>query len=222
MKAGVTTLQDYKLRFGRLKGSKRDRLLEKMERYHQLGSSLRNIAHCSTRIAAIVNSLRTYTRSDQTPMANVNIHEGLENTLLMFGHVLREVEVKKRYGDLPAIECRAGEINQVWTNIIANALQAMNNAGSLQIETDAPDGEHVRVRICDSGPGVPPESLARVFELNYTTKQGQSGFGLGMGLTICHQIITRHGGTIQMESQPGRTCVIVVLPLRCPSDLGED
>lgn len=220
LNAGITTPEEYRRRFGRLSGSKRDRMLAKMERYCQLGSSLRNIAHCSQRVAEIVSSLRSYTRADQTPVADVRIHEGLDGTLLMFGHALRNVEVRKTYGDLPAIECRAGELNQVWTNIISNALQAMHNEGSLLIETDAPDPDHVRVRITDSGPGIPPEDLARVFELNYTTKQGQSGFGLGMGLAICHDIVTRHAGTIAMESEPGRTCVSVTLPLRSPESTG--
>ncbi len=214
LKAGITTFDQYSSSLGRLSSAERDRLLDKLERYHQLGMSLRSISTCSRRVSAIVQGLRDYTRADQAPVANVNLHEGIEGTLLMFSHDLGEVEVIKTYGELPAIECHVGEINQVWANIIANALQALNNKGLLRIETSTPDTDHVRVCIIDNGPGVPPENLGRVFDLNFTTKQGPTGFGLGLGLAICRQIVTRHDGTIEMESQPGRTCLTVVLPVR--------
>ena len=213
VKIGITTEKQYRALFGRLAGSKRERLLATLERYYQLGASLRNMSSCGERITAIVSSLRSYARTDAAPVANVNLHEGLENTLLMFGHALHEVEVVKHYGELPRLECHVGELNQVWTNIVANALQAMDNHGRLELETDCPDPGHVRVRFTDSGPGVTPEVLKRVFELNFTTKQGQVSFGLGMGLSICKQIVNRHQGTIEMESEPGRTTVTVVLPV---------
>ncbi len=220
VKAGIQTPEEYRSSFGRSSGKKRDRLLDRLERYHQLGLSLRNISTCSKRVIAIVDSLRSYTRADETPVADVNLHEGLEGTLLMFSHATREVEFVKEYGDLPPIECHVGEINQVWTNIVSNALQAMHNKGILRIETDAPDADHVRVRIIDNGPGIPPEDLDRVFDLNFTTKQGHANFGLGMGLTICRQIVAHHGGTIEAASQPSRTCLTVVLPVR--SQLGSN
>ncbi|MFH1418514.1 MAG: ATP-binding protein [Planctomycetota bacterium] len=216
MRAGITTPQEYRSRFGRARGEQQERLLTAMERYHQLGLSLKNISSCSRRVTAIVDSLRAYTRSDEASTANVNLHEGLDGTLLMFGHAMREVEIIKSYGDLPDVTCHVGQINQVWTNIIANALQAMNNKGVLRIETDVPDAEHVRVRVTDSGHGVKPEHLDRVFELKFTTKQGRTTFGLGMGLAICRQIVTRHDGTIAISSEPGRTCVTVVLPSHRP------
>lgn len=211
---GITTPEEYQSGVGQLSDAERERRLDSMERHYQLGSSLRNLASCSERIGAIVNSLRSYARADEAPVAHVNLHDGLEDALLLFGHALRDVEVERVYGDLPTIECHAGQINQVWTNIISNALHAMDNKGVLQIETDTPDVDHVRVRITDSGRGVPPEHLARVFDLNFTTKQGQASFGLGMGMAICRQIVARHAGTIEMESQTGRTCVAVVLPSR--------
>lgn len=214
VKIGVTTEDQYRSLFGRQTGSKREHLLAALERYYQLGASLRNISSCTERITAIVSSLRSYTRTDAAPVANVDLHEGLENTLLMFGHALHEVEVVKHYGELPPIECHVGELNQVWTNVVSNALQAMGNRGRLELETDCPDPAHVRVRFVDSGPGVAPEDLKRVFELNFTTKQGQVSFGLGMGLSICRQVVDRHQGTIEMESEPGRTTVTVVLPVR--------
>lgn len=216
VKVGISSAGKYRSWLGNKTDAERDRLLEAMERYHQVGLSLRNLSTCSDRVSTIVSSLRSYTRNDQAPVANVNLHEGLDGTLLMFAHDLRNVEVSKSYGDLPAVECCVGEINQVWTNIIANAVQAMSAPAALRIETDTPASDQVRVRIIDNGPGVAPQDLERVFDLNFTTKTGQASFGLGMGLTICRQIVTSAGGTIEMESQPGRTCVTVVLPVRYP------
>ncbi len=132
----------------------------------------------------------------------------------MFHHAMREVELTKRYGDLPTIECHAGELIQVWTNLVSNALHAMDEKGELRVETDVLDAENVRVRITDSGPGISAENLARVFEPNFTTKDGRVSFGLGIGLAICYEIVVRHGGTIEMASKPGCTCVTVVLPLQ--------
>jgi len=214
VQVGIASPEEYRQRFGRLSEAERNRRVDILERYHQLGSSLRNLSSCSERIGALVNSLRSYARADEAAVADVDPHQGVDDTLLLFGHALREVEVIKQYAELPAIECRAGEINQVWTNVISNALQAMNNKGTLRIETDAPDADHVSVRITDSGPGVQTENLKRVFDLHFTTKQGPTSYGLGMGLAICRRIVASHGGTIEMESQPGRTCVTVVLPVR--------
>ncbi len=213
IKVGITTADAYRTYFGNTTGAERDRLFGLMERYHQLGTSLRNISRCSDHIARIVQSLRSYARTDAGVVDNVNVHAGLDDTLLMFGHALRDVEVEKEYGDIPTIECHPGEINQVWTNLISNALQAMDDRGSLAIRTDAPDDRHVRVRIIDSGPGVSPELLSRVFEMDFTTKIGQRQFGMGMGLPICRQIVNRHGGTITLDSRPGETTATVILPV---------
>ncbi len=196
----------------------REHKLAAMEHYYKLGCSLRSISVCTDRVSAIAGSLRSHVRPDTKAMAEIDVLVGLEDTLLIFAYEFREVNIVREYGDIPKITCRVGEINQVWTNLISNALQAMNNEGVLRIESDQPDADHVRVRIIDSGTGVSSEDLERVFGLNYTTKQGPSNFGLGMGLTICRQLVTRGGGTINMESEPGRTCVAVVLPLRCPED----
>lgn len=187
-----------------------------MERYHELGTALRNVHTCSNRVSDIVQSLRSYVRTGQDMIGNVDVHEGLEDTLLLFGHAMRDIHVKRSYGELPHIECRVGELNQVWTNLISNALHAMGDGGTLRIETDAPDPEHVRVRIIDSGKGIAPEVLDRIFDLHFTTKDGRVTFGLGMGLPICRQIISKNGGTMTVESKPGETCFTVVLPIHHP------
>jgi signal transduction histidine kinase len=211
---GVVSVEEYERRFARLTPVDLNRLLTVMSRYYQLGRSLRNISRCADRIAAMVRSLRSYARADHQWAAEVNVHAGIEDTLLMFGHALREIAVRRRYGDLPPIECHPGELNQVWTNVISNAIDAMKSAGQLTIDTDAPDAEHVRVRISDSGGGISPEHVKRVFDLNFTTKSGKGKFGLGMGLAICRQIVARHGGAIEIESSNGGTTVTIVLPVR--------
>ena len=122
-------------------------------------------------------------------------------------------EVVRQYGDLPKIQCRPGELNQVWTNLVSNAVEAMDSKGTLTVQTDAPDPKLVRVRITDTGAGIPPANLPHIFDMNFTTKRGQAQFGLGMGLVICRQIVTRHGGTITVESRPGHTCFTVELPV---------
>lgn len=221
LRVGITTVAEYERWHANLPAGQREEQLELMERAHQLGTSLRNIRASSERVTAIVRSLRSYARTDPVPVDNVDVHEGLDDTLLLFGPSMREVEVVRHYGPIPRIECRVGEINQVWTNLISNALDAMSRRGKLTIETDSPGEEHIRVRITDSGPGIPPENINRIFDLNFTTKHGAAGFGLGMGLVICQEIVTRHSGAIHVESVPGRTTIIVVLPVRAPRLPGE-
>lgn len=221
VKIGITDADAYRQSFGGLDARAREEHLSAMERYHELGVALRNIRSCGDRIAALVGSLRSYARTSEKPQEGVDLHEGLEDTLRLFGHALREVHVKRAYGDVPAIEGHPGELNQVWTNLIANALQAVKGAGEIRIETGRADAGHVRVSICDTGGGIPPEKLARIFDMHFTTKEGRVEFGLGLGLPISRQIIARHGGTISVESEPGRTCFTVVLPVRIPRDIVE-
>jgi two-component system, NtrC family, sensor kinase len=218
---GISSRESIAEWIGRLGGHEREQRLHRLERAYQLGLSLRSLRTSSERVTAIVKSLRSYARHDESPTDNVDLHEGLEDTLLLFGSSLRGVEVVREYGDLPRIACRPGEINQVWTNLISNAIEAMEGRGRLSITTDAPDAGHVRVRFADSGPGIPPENLDRVFELNFTTKHGRTRFGLGMGLLICRQIVERHGGSITIDSRPGQTAVTVTLPVQCPAIPGE-
>ena len=187
-----------------------------VERYHELGTALRNLCTCSDRISGIVRSMKSYARSDQELVGDVDVHEGLEDTLRMLDHALHGIDVKRSYGEISRIECHVGEINQVWTNLISNARQAMGNTGTLRLVTDQPDGERVRVRIIDSGKGIAPDEIERIFDLHFTTRGGRVEFGLGMGLPICRQIVARHGGEITVESRPGESCFSVVLPVHYP------
>jgi signal transduction histidine kinase len=132
----------------------------------------------------------------------------------MLGHKLRDgVTVVREYrADVPRVEAYAGELNQVWTNLIDNAVDAMDGAGTLRVATRA-DGDSVVVEIGDTGPGMPPEVAARAFEAFYTTKD--VGKGTGLGLDIARRIVVeRHGGTITIDSRPGATVLAVRLPVR--------
>ena len=134
----------------------------------------------------------------------------------MLGHKLRDgVTVVRDYGaDVPRIEAYAGELNQVWTNLIDNAVDAMDGAGTLRVATRA-DGDDVVVEIGDTGPGMPPEVAARAFEAFFTTKD--VGKGTGLGLDIARRIVVeRHGGTIDIDSRPGGTVLRVRIPARQP------
>jgi signal transduction histidine kinase len=165
------------------------------------------------RISAIVKALKTYTYLDQAPVQNIDVHEGLENTLVMLRSRLKQgVIVHRRYqSDLPTIEAYGSELNQVWTNIIDNAVAAMNGQGELTLRTRQ-QGNFVVVEIADNGPGIPEEIQTRLFDPFFTTKA--PGDGTGLGLNISHNIIVqKHKGEITLISQPGETCFQVKLPL---------
>ncbi|GEM_PF-285416 len=211
LRVGITTIEEYRELFGKTSHEVRERRLRLRERAYQLGTSLRNIRAAGERISAIVKSLRSYARTGGDDPTDVNVHEGIEDTLRLFGAQMHSIRVERRYGEIPPIKGIAAQLNQVWTNLIANALEAMGKTGTLQIETE-PRGDTVAVRIIDDGPGIAPEHRDRVFDLNFTTKHGGAGFGLGMGLVICRQIINRHDGRIRCESRPGRTVFEVTLP----------
>ena len=163
------------------------------------------------RISEIVRSVKTYSYLDQAPIQEVDVHEGLENTLVILRHKLKQgVTIVREYTrDLPRIEAYASELNQVWTNIIDNAVDAMDGQGEITLRTYGRDGNIV-IEIADDGPGIPPKILSRIFEPFFTTKP--PGVGSGLGLSITYNIIQKHRGDIKVTSQPGRTCFQVILP----------
>ena len=165
------------------------------------------------RITDIVKALKSYTYLDQAPVQNIDIHEGLENTLVMFRNRLRNgIVIERNYDrDLPPLEAYASELNQVWTNLIDNALAVMEDGGTLTLNTHR-EGDRVVVEIGDDGPGIPEEVRSRVFDPFFTTKA--PGEGTGMGLNISHNIVVqKHGGEISVSSQPGATRFRIKLPL---------
>jgi signal transduction histidine kinase len=172
------------------------------------------VQHATERLSQIVQAMKSYTYLDQAPLLEVDVHEGLENTLVIMQHKLKQgVTVKREYSpDLPRIEAYASELNQVWTNIIDNAIDAMNGRGEISLRTYAEDG-HVVVEIEDNGPGIPEDIQARIFEPFFTTKP--PGKGTGLGLHISHDIIAnRHHGQLSVESKPGHTKFKAVLPVK--------
>jgi signal transduction histidine kinase len=166
------------------------------------------------RISAIVRAVKDYSYLDQAPIQDVDLREGLENTLVILAHKIKGgIRIKREYAtDLPRIEAYASELNQVWTNVIDNAIDAMNGEGEIRLKASIQDA-HAVVEICDTGPGIPPEVQRRMFEPFFTTKP--PGIGTGLGLHISYNIVVqRHGGRIEVSSQPGETCFKVILPLR--------
>jgi two-component system, NtrC family, sensor kinase len=162
-------------------------------------------------ITRMVKALRHYSHLDRAEMAEADIHDGLETTLTILRNQIRYgIVVERRYGRLPPVVCNINELNQVWTNVIHNAIQAMKGVGRLTIETAATE-DGVAVRITDTGPGIPDTIRGRIFDPFFTTKDQGEGTGLGLG--IAQQIVQRHRGQISVDSEPGRTCFEVRLPL---------
>jgi len=185
--------------------------------YVHLHRSLFAIDHSIRRIQRIVSGLKSYSHLDQDASAvEVDLHEGIDETLELLDHFLaRGIKIDRRYGSIPRVPVFVDELNQVWTNLIHNAVQALDGQGEIAIETQPADGG-VRIRVIDSGPGIPDDVMHRMFEPLFTTKP--RGEGSGLGLSIVRRILERHGGRIQVESRPGRTCFEVWLPVgRAPA-----
>lgn len=176
-------------------------------------SLLEEIASSAEHISRIVRAVKEYSYLDQAPLQEVDLHDGLENTLMILRSKWKQgVVIHRNYQrDLPKIEAYASELNQVWTNIIDNAIDAMKGHGELTLCTFA-EPDHLCVEICDNGPGIPPDVRPRLFDAFYTTKP--VGQGTGLGLFISYNIIVlKHHGRIMVESKPGDTCFKIALPL---------
>ncbi len=173
---------------------------------------LGEVKESTHRIFELVAAMRSYSQLDRASRQRVRVTEGLDSTLVMLGHKLQGVTVERSYApELPELEGYPGELNQVWTNLIDNALDAMDGDGILRVRTGVVDGQLV-VEIGDSGPGMPGPVAARAFEPFFTTKE--VGRGTGLGLDIARRVVVeRHGGSITIESEPGDTRILVRLPL---------
>jgi signal transduction histidine kinase len=179
---------------------------------HRTASTVR---HAVASIQRIVGALKSYSHLDQQAVrTEADIHEGLETTLALLHHALRDIVVERRFGSLPRVPVFVDELNQVWTNLIQNAQQALSNrsasGGKITIAS-ALEGLWVVVRVTDNGPGVAAEVLPRIFEPFFTTKAKGEGTGLGLG--IARQIVHKHGGAMRCESEPGWTMFEVRLPV---------
>jgi signal transduction histidine kinase len=174
---------------------------------------LDEIQQGTERITQIVKSLKSYSYQEEAPVKPLDVHEGLNDTLVMLRSQLKKgITVKQEYEEgLPLIEARGSELNQVWTNIIDNAITAMNGKGTIKIKTFK-DDQWIVVQISDTGDGIPEDVQAKIFDPFFTTKQ--PGEGTGLGLNISHDIVVnRHKGKVDVLSRPGETCFEVRLPI---------
>ena len=189
---------------------------------HWLGYALEteqlmsDIEDATGRVSSLVAAAKQYSQLDRAAHQWIDVHSGIDSTLVMLNHKIGDVRVVKEYDrSLPQVPAHPAELNQVWTNLIDNAVQAMEGTGTLTIRTSR-DGDAVLVEICDDGPGVPPELQKRVFEPFFTTKA--VGEGTGLGLDISYRIVVSgHRGDLTVVSQPGDTRFRVRLPLAEPA-----
>lgn len=173
---------------------------------------INEIEQSTGRISELVKAVKGYSYMDQAPLQDVDVHEGLENTLTIFAHKLKQGVVVTREYDrtLPRISAYGSELNQVWTNLIDNAIYALSGKGQIWIRTSK-DNNCILVEIADNGPGIPSVIQPRIFEPFFTTKG--VGEGTGLGLEIAYRIVVKHKGNIHFESKPGDTRFRIHLPI---------
>ena len=173
------------------------------------------IEHSTKRISELVRAVKEYSHMDRPAMEETDVHQGLENTLTMLGHQLkRGIHVVREYDKgLPPVCAYGGELNQVWTNLIDNAIEAMHGQGELRVRT-AREIDGIVVEICDDGPGIPADVLPHIFDPFFTTKG--VGEGTGLGLDMACRIVKNHHGDLRVSSQPGNTRFQVYLPITQP------
>ncbi len=171
------------------------------------------IQKASSRISQLVNSIKSYAHMDRTyDMQPTDIHDGLDTTLVLLNHKMKvkNIQIVKRYAsDIPHVHAFPGELNQIWTNIIDNAIDAMESGGKLTIET-AVERNMVRVSVRDTGKGIPQDIRNKIFDPFFTTKG--VGKGIGLGLDMVKRIVTHHQGEIKVISEPGNTEFVTCLP----------
>jgi signal transduction histidine kinase len=188
-----------------------ERIGQYMREQMYLHRAVSTIDHAITRIQRIVGGLKSYSHLDQEAnRAETDIHEGIESTLVLFDHIISKgIEIERNYSEIPPIWAYVDELNQVWTNLIHNAVQAMGGDGRIKIRTRVVD-DGVSVSFTDNGPGIPDDVFPSIFEPFFTTKPRGEGTGLGLG--IAKKIVDKHQGTLVCDSEPGRTRFTVWLP----------
>jgi signal transduction histidine kinase len=179
----------------------------------EISRLLTDIEHSSCRISELVKAIKEYSFMDEAPRQEVDIAKGIESTLVMLNHKLKHgINIVRNYDpNLPRIFSFGSELNQVWTNLIDNAADAMKGQGELRIRTMR-EGDDVLVEFVDNGPGIPPEIQTKIFDPFFTTKP--VGEGTGLGLDTVYRIVRKHRGNISVVSRPGNTCFRVRLPIK--------
>lgn len=192
----------------------KEKWLLKATEFYESGWFLHVSRTSTERISEIVKSLKNFSRQDRSDFQDVNILDGLKDTLLLLNNRLKKVSLSLELEELPHITCIPSEINQVWTNIIINACEAMENGESeLHIKSGIKDDSYIFVTFSDNGPGIPDKFKNRIFNADFTTKTQGGDFGLGIGLAITRDIVLKHGGNIVVEdSEMGGAQFTVYLP----------
>lgn len=218
---GGPLVRDLRTLFTGLETENLDFILHFLGEIANCARNLQNIRHAIRAIVRIVRALKHYSHLDQGHMTPSDLHDGLENTLVILDSVMKtEVEIVREFGELPMVTCSPDELNQVWTNLITNARQAMKNTDKPRIvirtrRAKRGQEEGVVVEVRDSGPGIPDEILTRIWDPFFTTKDQGEGTGLGLG--IVKGIVEKHGGVISAENDPeGGAIFRVYLPLQPP------
>jgi signal transduction histidine kinase len=186
-----------------------------------LPSLFESMKNGTTRVQTIVQSLRNFSRLDESGYKPADLHEGLESTLLILHHRLNPqgrttIQVVKHYGELPEVSCYPGQINQVFLNILTNAIEALEKQAQgdriLEIQTEC-CGDQVTIAIANSGPPIPETIAHRLFDPFFTTKP--VGQGTGMGLAVSYQVVEHHGGQLSLDTMAETTCFRIQLPIEC-------
>lgn len=192
-----------------------ERIFSRVDQLHQI------VQQAVDRIDVIVASLRKFARLDSPELDTIDIHEGIESTLVLVAHELKHrIELKKEYSRTPPIQCFPNQLNQVFMNLLINAAQAIEGQGVITIRTRH-EGDTIVIEISDTGKGIAPEHLTRIFNPGFTTKG--SGIGMGLGLSIVHQIVEQHRGKVDIESEVGKGTVFrLTLPVTQPEEVAEE
>jgi signal transduction histidine kinase len=172
------------------------------------------LQEATRRMSDLVGAVKSYAYMDRGALVDIDIHEGLETTLIVLGHRLKHtsIEVVRDYDrELPRLIVRGSELNQVWTNLLANAIDALGETGTITISTRR-DGDFIEVGIADDGPGIPAGAVDQIFDSFFTTKDVGDGTGLGLA-TARRIVVDRHDGALTVDSEPGRTIFKVRLPI---------
>jgi len=171
------------------------------EALRTLDELLQTTAHACQRISAIVKNLKNFARLDEAEYKHADLREGMDSTLALVEHLHRgRIEIVREYGAVRPVVCHPGQLNQVFMNLLVNAIQAIADRGTIRVRI-VEEAAHVQIDVIDTGSGIAAANLPRIFDPGFTTKG--VGVGTGLGLAICHQIVTAHAGTISVSSLPG-------------------
>ena len=196
--------------------------IEADELFAEVDSLLKGIKEGALRTKHIVAGLKNFSRMDEEDFMMADVHEGLDSTLVLLQNRLKNrIQVEKKYAEIPRISCLPGKLNQVFMNILVNAIQAMEEGGTITLKTESiMEGEiasHVQIHISDTGQGIPKDLVNRIFEPFYTTKD--VGKGTGLGLSISYGIVQQHNGELEVESETGKgTTFTITLPVTQDKD----